>query len=369
MRDLIREVLTLQSEWTALPTPAMVRRGRIIEHEIPEWIRARLPELTAIAPATANDLDVDASDGAGAKARIPWTRVFSRGRSPGASEGWYVVFLFAAAGGAAYLSINQGSTRWDHGNFDAPRSAAELAHRAEWARETVKELLAARSDLVTAMDLEVGRRDLGARYQSGNVAAFRYPLDAIPEASAIAADLQFLIRALGAIYLREERALQLPGDPAPEVADAITAAGRAASPLRRFAGFRLSHAERVAIERHAVGLAMDYLRSTGFTHVRDVGAKKSYDLEAYFGDLLMYVEVKGTTTAGEQVVLTKNEVEWYRRQHPTTMLIVVAGMSLDRTQTPPIASGGSVRRLHPWMIEPADLTPISYTYEVPSLEE
>ena len=134
MKDPIEEVLALQSEWTAKPTTAMVRRGQIVLHAIPAQIRTRLPDLAAVVPGATDDLRVDGSDGAGAKAKVPWTRIFSASRSPGASEGWYVVFLFSAAGGAAYLSLNQGSTRWDHGNFDVPRSGAELAARAGWAR-------------------------------------------------------------------------------------------------------------------------------------------------------------------------------------------------------------------------------------------
>lgn len=150
---------------------------------------------------------------------------------------------------------------------------------------------------------------------------------------------------------------------APEVADAVTAAEKSASRRRSGQGMRLSHADRAAIEAHSVALACDYLRQKGYT-VRDVGAIESYDLDATRSGEHLYVEVKGTTSYGEEIILTKNEVELINTKHPDTMLIVVSNIHLDSNGTLSQASGGTLQATRPWLIEQGHLTPISYRYKI-----
>jgi hypothetical protein len=76
------------------------------------------------------------------------------------------------------------------------------------------------------------------------------------------------------------------------------------------------------------------------------------------------VEVKGTTSDGEEIILTRKEVELNDTEHPDTMLIVVSNIHLDRSRIPPQASGGTLRATHPWLIEHGRLTPISYRYRI-----
>jgi hypothetical protein len=148
---------------------------------------------------------------------------------------------------------------------------------------------------------------------------------------------------------------------APEVSDAVTAAEKSASRRRSGQGMRLSHADRAAIEAQSVALACDYLRKAGYT-VKDVGAVESYDLDATRPGEHLYVEVKGTTSSGEEIILTKKEVELINSKYPDTMLIVVSNIQLDRSGTTPRTSGGTLQANHPWMIEQTRLTPISYRY-------
>ncbi|GAB3459769.1 protein NO VEIN domain-containing protein [Actinophytocola sediminis] len=151
---------------------------------------------------------------------------------------------------------------------------------------------------------------------------------------------------------------------APEIADAVILAERSANHRRQSGqGMRLSHPDRVAIEVHSVALASDYLRNEGYT-VKDVGAVKSYDLDATRSDEHLYVEVKGTTSPGEEIILTRKEVELINMEHPDTMLIVVSNIQLDRSGDAPRASGGTLQTTHPWLIERKRLTPISYRYRV-----
>lgn len=362
--EALEEVLLLQTEWTHVNTDAMARRGQLVRHDVAGWMRSQVPALQAVVPPSVDDLAAEGRDGTGRKTEIPWARVYSASRSPAATDGWYVVYLFSAEGDSVYLSLNQGTTRWEDGEFRS-RPVAELQARVAWARGVLATGLAARPDLHEAIDLQTDRR-LGTGYEVGNVTAIEYRLDTIPDERQLAQDLRFLAGLLGKLYAAEDRALTLPGEPAPEVADAVAAVERSAGRRGRRQGFRLTAAEKSAIEKRAVFVATEYLRSAaggGWT-VKDVGATSSYDLDARRGAERLYVEVKGTTSLGEEVILTRNEVELHREQHPNNMLVVVSSVDLDRSTTPPVASGGAMRVISPWVVEDDALTPLAYRYTV-----
>ena len=73
-----------------------------------------------------------------------------------------------------------------------------------------------------------------------------------------------------------------------------------------------------------------------------LGKTRSYDVECTRGDEVLYVEVKGTTATGDSIIRTANEVDIYTRHHLNNALILVWGIRLDRSTTPPAASGGTV---------------------------
>lgn len=363
MRELLREVLLLQREWTSRNTPEMERRGLLVRYDVANWLWERLPVITREAPAEIRDWSVQAKDATGGKAEIPWARVFSAGRSDSATKGWYVVYLFAARGDRVYLSLMQGATRWENTEFPA-RPAQELIQRAEWARTKLAKSLAARPDLVKKIEMRARGRKLGPAYENGNVVAFEYLLDDLPSDDVLVADVTFLVSVLGELYLVLDGALDVPGEVAPEVVDAEVEAERAAG--RRRGGLRLSAAERQAIERRAVDVATEHLRSEGY-RVRDVGATESYDLEARRAEERLYVEVKGTTTTWtdeSEIVVTKNEVDLHLKRYPDNALMIVSRIALDRTGPEPTASGGDLRVIRPWQVRVPNLTPIAYRYLV-----
>ena len=84
--------------------------------------------------------------------------------------------------------------------------------------------------------------------------------------------------------------------------------------------------------------------------VKDLGTTKSYDLHYTRADGVLRVEVKGTTSAGAEVILTRNEVSEHRQAHPANALVVVHTIELDRSGAPPIASGGTLAEWSPWEI-------------------
>lgn len=360
MRDVVREILAAQREYSPDNTPAMRRRGELVRKDMTAWIRRLLPELREAAGV--DDLQVDASDGKGRRSEIPWARVHSASRSPRATDGWYVVYLFDAPGEAVYLTLMQGTTTWKGGSL-VTLPSSELRARVAWARGALAPDLARRPDLLDGIDLKGRTGKRAAGYEEGTVAAFGYRADAIPSNEVLHADLASLVSVLGRLYEAVDRALDLPGEPAPEISDAITASARAAGRRGVGQGIRLTAADRLAIERHSVDRALAHLEALGYA-TRDVGATESYDIDAKRPGEHLHVEVKGTTSPGQEVVLTKNEVDLNAEKWPNTMLIVVSGIHLDRTASPPRASGGSLRVVHPWRVEAEDLTPISYRYRV-----
>jgi hypothetical protein len=66
----------------------------------------------------------------------------------------------------------------------------------------------------------------------------------------------------------------------------------------------------------------------------------------------LFVEVKGTTSADTEVILTKAEVDLHIREYPNTALFVVAAINLNRAVIPPLASAGVLLPPKiPWKID------------------
>jgi hypothetical protein len=118
---------------------------------------------------------------------------------------------------------------------------------------------------------------------------------------------------------------------------------------------------RRAIEERAMTVATDYFSERGWT-VRDVSSNRSYDLECTRGDDMLHVEVKGTTSRGNSILLTANEVA-HARDFPHTALFVLYGIRV-RAGDPPVATGGRARVFDPWQIVEERLEALAYSYTV-----
>jgi hypothetical protein len=245
-------------------------------------------------------------------------------------------------------------------------SAAVASSRVARLPEDQRTLVRGPLELAQVVDVETLRREIttaqgrigqapGAQKEGNNRKRIRLRLEVPGYGAGDAAQLVMDLASPPDSTTEEELA--------PEVADAVTAAEKSASRRRSGQGMRLSQADREAIEAHSVALACDYLKKEGY-RVRDVGAVESYDLDATRSGEHLYVEVKGTTSDGEEIILTRKEVELNDTEHPDTMLIVVSNIHLDRSRIPPQASGGTLRATHPWLIEHGRLTPISYRYRI-----
>jgi predicted RNA-binding protein with PUA-like domain len=137
------------------------------------------------------------------------------------------------------------------------------------------------------------------------------------------------------------------------------ARGTGALRASRGQGRGLSAAERKVIDDYAMARAKAYLRQRQIPF-HDVSQHQSHDLHGDLPDRTLYVKVKGTMSAGESILLTFNEVELVRREYPNTILFVTSGIVLDRSQSPPVASGGSDQVFDPWQPNPDSLQPLTY---------
>lgn len=356
----IQEVLDLQKVWAASNTPEMKRRGLIVRQELAESLRQLSGAIASRIGILPEDLIIQGKDGLGNKTELPWTRFGSKVHTPKATDGWYVVFLFAADGSACWLSLSQGSTTWDGQMFKSKDPALMLTQ--------ANDLRLALGNYPQGWDapikLRAQRTALGEAYETCTALAVPYFDGEVPDDGQVVEDLLTISGLLGKAYsileLRGQR-----GDVAPEIQEALEMANESAGKKRSRTsrqGFKLTQPQKRAIELQAVSKATDFLREQGWESIKDVGDKASFDLECRRADEVLYVEVKGTTSLGHAVVLTRNEVELHREVHPNNALVVVSEIDLDRESA--TATNGKVNFICPWVISDEDLQVISYTYRV-----
>jgi hypothetical protein len=177
LKGVLQGVLELQPSNSDLNTHEMQERGVLVRRAARRALEQLLQQVGNFGIA---DLAVEGRNGTGRKTRIPWVRIYSKERSPSATEGWYLVYLFAADGSAVYLSVNQGTTTFD-GEAYRPKPAELLEGRVTAARQLLADLLDTAPQFRPQLDLRGRARGLGEGYEAGNVAAVRYASDGVPD--------------------------------------------------------------------------------------------------------------------------------------------------------------------------------------------
>ncbi len=138
------------------------------------------------------------------------------------------------------------------------------------------------------------------------------------------------------------------------------AAGRAPGTSQ---GFLVSPLVKRAVEERAMDVAMEHYSKNW--DVTDVHTKFPYDLECRRGDEVLYVEVKGSTSTAETVIVTPNEVQHAQLHHPHVELFVVSQIVVDGAATmSPKASGGVATQHRAWGQESDRLRPIAFEYRL-----
>ena len=128
-------------------------------------------------------------------------------------------------------------------------------------------------------------------------------------------------------------------------------------------GFSVPPAVRKAVEAYAMEKATTRFERDGYT-VRDVSNRESYDLSCTRGDEVLHVEVKGTQTAGDKILLTRGEVRLARKKSPHTALFVAHSVAVVEDGGKPRVSGGGSRIIRPWNPTSAMLKPLVYSCEI-----
>lgn len=127
-------------------------------------------------------------------------------------------------------------------------------------------------------------------------------------------------------------------------------------------GRLLDNERRHAVELYAMEKAKGYYKAQGFTcHSRG----KPFDLLCTKGSSVLHVEVKGTTTSGATVCLTRNEVLDARDDRWGSHLFIWANIRLHKDSLGWQAAGGTGRLLENWSPHDDDLVPTEYAYSVP----
>lgn len=120
---------------------------------------------------------------------------------------------------------------------------------------------------------------------------------------------------------------------------------------------------KAVIEAHAMNAAREHYETLG--NVRDSSQSNPYDYVVMIDGEEWRVEVKGTQTSGEGILLTPREVQ-HAREYVRTALFVVSDIVIETSKAGPVASGGSITILHPWNLDESALKPTGYEYSLPS---
>jgi Domain of unknown function (DUF3883) len=121
-------------------------------------------------------------------------------------------------------------------------------------------------------------------------------------------------------------------------------------------GFVISPEYRKTIELHAMRLALEHY-SRVWQEVSDVSSTEPFDLLCVGGGRQLRVEVKGTASSGDCVLLTRNEVRHARTYRGQVALFLVSHVEIDSSGA---ARGGRIVQFEPWDIDLNRLEPIAY---------
>jgi hypothetical protein len=127
-------------------------------------------------------------------------------------------------------------------------------------------------------------------------------------------------------------------------------------------GFFLDSKLRKLLEDYAMDAAKQHFESMGYV-VEDHSKNHPYDLCCRGSTEFLYVEVKGTQTDGEGIILTAGEVKFARSHKGKIALFVLHSIKVSEDQT--VLTNGKRHLIEPWYVAQEHLTPVSYKYELP----
>jgi hypothetical protein len=359
LKPSIAEVLQLQTQYTSTNSPEMRRRGELIRNVLPRALRDRISAFEPLFTKAGFSLEIEGSDGKGLKNASAWVRMFDPLMSPSATNGWYVVLHFSLSGDLMYLNIGCGATTLKDGSlYNIP--VEQLDRRIAWAKSIAKQAdfpIHRFSDKV-----ELHGNSLSRQFERAIAYAKSYRVDDFEEDSFIA-DVSVLCALLIRIY-EEDRVGKDPARSQPEIQEAVLQIQEAIRP-RQGSGYGqgkgLSASERKAVELRAMEVTREWLRSTGFSEIRDVSSKESFDFTGYKNGVTWLIEVKGTTSrTADAFLLTAAELEVHRSNQGATVLALVSNITLLKDEQGPSATGGQAEVHLPWEPGEWEFEPTAY---------
>jgi hypothetical protein len=126
-------------------------------------------------------------------------------------------------------------------------------------------------------------------------------------------------------------------------------------------GFQLDSKTRKAIEDYAMEAATRHFTSLGYT-VEDHQKDHPYDLFCLKKKVRLHVEVKGTVTCGNGIILTSGEVKFARSHKGEMGLFILHSIQVSANGK---LTNGKKKVIVPWDVDEGKLKPIAFNYEVP----
>ena len=152
-----------------------------------------------------------------------------------------------------------------------------------------------------------------------------------------------------------------PPPPSPEVRQAAQAMAAAAA-RPKTAAVDPEPGDRVAVEARALNVVLAHYSARG--SISDVGRTNSFDYCVVIDGQEWHVTVKGTTSSGEDIVLTPDEVA-HAQSHEHLDLCIVSNIRVERDEKGQASgAGGTLQIHHPWRIEPDRLDALGYRYRM-----
>lgn len=128
-------------------------------------------------------------------------------------------------------------------------------------------------------------------------------------------------------------------------------------------GWQLDHERRRRVEDAAQTRLEDHFRDDGWD-VRDVRYGNPFDaIATRSGELPLYLEAKGTETAGSSVIVSRGEVNWARNHPGQCVLGILSNVSFLATGEVDSTSG--LFRMFKWDPDKSELAPRDYDWTPP----
>ena len=108
--------------------------------------------------------------------------------------------------------------------------------------------------------------------------------------------------------------------------------------------------------------AKAYFKSSRFV-VEDHSKNHPYDLHCRRGKQVLYVEVKGTQTHAEKIILTNGEVEFARRHKGQMALFIFHSINVFEVRGDFQLKEGVQRLIRPWDVDQGRLSPLAFMYQ------